>query len=281
MENQDRTVMLHQKVLYPVVRIRAISAGGSGTVIYSQPDPHNESEYLTFVLTNQHVVDKAITTKETWDSLLQRDVKRDILSEVNIETFNYYKLSEVVSANSHQGEIMAYSKEHDLALIKLRSPHRVDYVAGLIPETRIDSIKRFDRVLATGCSLLHDPFTTDGAITYLREIIENKTYLMMSSHIIFGNSGGALFLDATGELIGVPARLTGIQLGFGVDILTWMSFAVHPSRIYEFIREQELYFLYDPNDDYYSAMKRRENKREAERRRTLQHQEANIKEEQV
>ena len=46
---------LHERILYPVVRVRTGSAGGSGTVIMSQADPENEGEFQTFVLTNHHV----------------------------------------------------------------------------------------------------------------------------------------------------------------------------------------------------------------------------------
>ena len=34
--NQDQ---LHEQILYPVVRVRCEKAGGSGVVIYSEPDP--------------------------------------------------------------------------------------------------------------------------------------------------------------------------------------------------------------------------------------------------
>ena len=39
MLNQNQ---LHEKILYPVTRVRAEKAGGSGVLVYSQPDPKNE-----------------------------------------------------------------------------------------------------------------------------------------------------------------------------------------------------------------------------------------------
>ena len=39
-----------------------------------------------------------------------------------------------------------------------------------------------------------------------------------------------------------------------------MGFVSHPKRLYEFFDEQELKFLYDPSDDYYSAIDRRKKK---------------------
>ena len=83
---------------------------------------------------------------------------------------------------------------------------------------------------------------------------------MTNCNSIFGNSGGALFLKETGQLIGVPSRITAIQLGFSVDVMTWMGFAAHSERLYEFLKEQELLFLFDGEDTFKDAMERRKNK---------------------
>ena len=255
--NQEQ---LHERILYPVVRVRTEKAGGSGTVIYSEPDAEHEGDFLTFVLTNWHVVEGAITTKKEWDSLLKRDVKRDVLQQVNVELFDYVRLSVMNSANVHKADIVAYDKNHDLAVLKLDSPKQVPWVAKLIAAEDIEGVKLFTPVWASGCSLGHDPFANPGYITYLKEDIENRLYWMTNANSIFGNSGGAVFLAETGEQVGVTARVTGLQLGFGVDIMTWMNFCVSPQRLYEFFDEQELQFLYDSEDTYEEAMKRREKK---------------------
>lgn len=263
----DDTERMHQRMLYPATRVRSGTAGGSGTIIYSQPDPQRPEEYITLVLTNHHVIDQSVQVKELWDSVLQRNVKRDVLSEVSVESFDYHHMSRMVSANSHQAEILAYDKEHDLAVLRVLSPKQATHVAELIPEQRIEYLTLFAPVWCCGCSLLHEPFANRGTINGLREIIDNKTYLLQSAHSVFGNSGGALYLEDGYYLLGVPARITALHLGFGVDIMTWMGFAVHPSRLYQFLREQELRFVVDPTDDFHSAMKRRAEKRERERHR--------------
>ena len=51
---------VHEKILYPVTRVRASDSGGSGVVIYSEPDPKNEGQYINIALTCQHVIDKNI-----------------------------------------------------------------------------------------------------------------------------------------------------------------------------------------------------------------------------
>ena len=249
--------------MYPVVRVRAGQAGGSGVLIYSEPDPQDEGKYINILLTCEHVIDGAIKLRDEWDAILKREVKRDVLDEVVIEVFDYDG-SKVVSANSTTGQIIAYDKHHDLAAVKLNSNTRpLSHVASVIPKDQIGCLQLFDPVWVSGCSLLHDPFPNPGTITYLREMIDQKAYLMQNASSIFGNSGGGLF-QGTGEdfnLLGLTSRVTVTQLGFGVDVQTWMGFSTHPDRLYEFFDHQELQFLYDKNDDYHTALARREGRR--------------------
>jgi len=253
---------LHDKVLYPVVRVRAGQAGGSGGVlIYSEADPKDKGKFINILLTCQHVIDGAIKIRDEWDAILKREVKRDVLDEVVIEVFDYDG-SKVVSANSTTGQIIAYDKHHDLAAIKLNSNTRpLANVASIIPRDEISDLKLFDPVWVSGCSLLHDPFPNPGTITYLREVIDQKAYLMQNASSIFGNSGGGLFHGGEGHLLGLTSRVTVTQLGFGLDVQTWMGFSTHPDRLYEFFDHQELQFLYDKKDDYYKALARREARR--------------------
>ena len=256
---------LHEQILYPVTRVKAQSAGGSGVLVYSKEDPENDGDWINVVLTCQHVVDSAITVKNEWDSLLKREVKKDVMEEVSVEVFDYVG-SKIASANSTQAEIIAYDKNHDLAAVKLTNTKRLDWVASLYPEDGIDDLKLFDEVWTSGCSLLHDPFSNKGELTYLREMIEQKSYLMYNAPSIFGNSGGGLF-HGSGGLLGLCSRITNIQLGFGIDVMTWMGFSTHPSRLYEFFEHQELQFLYEDDDSYHSAVKRRKDKQ----RKSLRH----------
>ena len=87
----------HEKFLYPVVRVFANQTAGSGTVIYSKPDPQNEEAHLTFVLTNQHVVEGLIEYKDDWDSLLKKKVEKEFKSRAKVEIFSYVNDSTVDS----------------------------------------------------------------------------------------------------------------------------------------------------------------------------------------
>ena len=84
---------------------------------------------------------------------------------------------------------------------------------------------------------------------------------MQNASSIFGNSGGGLFHGQEGHLLGLTSRVTVTQLGFGLDVQTWMGFSTHPDRLYEFFDHQELQFLYDKKDDYHKALARRESRR--------------------
>ena len=255
---------LHDKVLYPVTRVKTGKAGGSGVLVYSEPDPNDETKYVNIVLTCQHVIDSAISVKDEWDSLLKREIKKDIMEEISVEIFDYDG-SKISSANSSQAEIIAYDKGHDLAAVKLHNSRPMDYVATIYPKDELDQLQMFDEVWTSGCSLLHDPFSNKGELTYLREMIDQKSYIMYNAPSIFGNSGGGVF-HGNGTLLGLCSRITNIQLGFGIDVMTWMGFGTHPSMIYEFFEHHELQFIYD-GTDYHDAQERRKERQ----RKSLRH----------
>jgi len=261
---------LHRWILYPVVRVRAEGAGGSGVLVYSKPDPKDTNRHINIVLTCEHVISKSIKIAEEWDPVLKQDRKRDFFEEVTVELFDYDG-SKVVSANATPAEIIAYDKRHDLAALKLHNPRPQPFVAQIIPENRIGDLRIGQSVWTSGCSLLHDPFPNPGTLTYLREVIEQKTYLMANAPSIFGNSGGGLFHGEWLCLLGLTSRVTAIQLGFGVDVMSWMQFSTHPERLYEFFRHHELQFLVDDSDDFYSAAERRERRRKEALREVLLH----------
>ena len=251
---------IHESILYPVTRVSAGNAGGSGVLVYSKEDTEKPGEYINIALTCQHVIDGAIKVTEQWDNVLKKDIKIDVLEEVRIEVFDYDK-SKIVSANSNKAQIIAYDKHHDLAAVRLNNTREMQHVATIIPKAEIADLQVADPIWVSGCSLLHDPFPSPGNLTYLREIIDQKAYVMQNAPSIFGNSGGGLFHGDTGHLLGLTSRITSTQLGFGIDIMTWMGFSTHPDRLYEFFEHQELQFLFDDNDTYHMAEQRRESRR--------------------
>ena len=66
------SVSLHDKILYPVVRVRAGQAGGSGVLIYSEADTKDKGKFINILLTCQHVIAGAIKIRDEWDAILKR-----------------------------------------------------------------------------------------------------------------------------------------------------------------------------------------------------------------
>lgn len=256
----------HKAILYPIVRVRTAKAGGSGTVIYSKPHPEQPDEHETYILTCHHVVSEAIKIEKDWfDPVLKKKRAREVTAPVQVEVFRYARLSYVDSGATHRASIVAYDADHDLALLKLDSPFPVEHVAEFYPKGKEQEIKLFEPVWAAGCSLGHDPLCNQGFITYKPELIDGKEYWMSNAAVIFGNSGGAIFLERTLQLIGVPARVSVMQMGFGLDVNTWMNWFVPINRIYNFLDDNMLYFLYDNNYTSVECFKMLEEKREQAR----------------
>lgn len=234
----------HEKIVYPVCRVRTDRAGGSGTVVYSNPLPDNPEEWETYILTNFHVIEDAISIRKEWSPLKGRKVPKEYRKTVNVEFFEYKYLSDCVGGLSVEADIECWDKDEDLALLRTRTIKPASYVAELYPKEEDNKIKLGYGSYACGCSLGHTPLHTTGEIVSKVDEIENKKYWMSTAQTIFGNSGGAMFLR-DGRFIGVPARITALKLGFGVDIITHMGFFIPIERIYDFLEEQMYQFIYD------------------------------------
>lgn len=230
---------LHKNTLYPVVRVRHGSSGGSGTVLFSKDK--EKGKFATYVLTNRHVVANAITINQQWDSEKKMEVKKEKRETVTVEIFQYKDLSKNVGRYAIDSDIIAHSEEKDLALLKLRSQEKVEFVAKLLPEDKIDSIKVFQKVLAVGCSLGHPPIATSGEIMSISDEIDGESFHMTNASIIFGNSGGAMFLDKTHEFIGVPSRVAGT----GFTVVTHMGFFIPLQTVYNWLKDINHRFIFE------------------------------------
>lgn len=233
----------HALCLYPCVRIRSGKAMGSGTVLYVEPTPDEEGMFDIYTLTNEHVVDDLIKVEKRWNSLLKREVPTDILGQPDIEFFTFAYRSRAVGSTSYQSEIVAYDKEEDLALLRIRSPYEHKHCAQLIPEAEINRLMAFSPVWNVGCGMGAKPVITMGYLSSFGWDIDNKDYMLISAASYFGNSGGATFLADTGWMIGVPARIAVAAVGFSADVVTHLGFSISPARIYKFLRDQVFDFV--------------------------------------
>jgi S1-C subfamily serine protease len=238
----------HERLLYPTVRVRTDKAGGSGTVVYCEPVPEKSHEegYETYVLTNCHVINDNIRVEKKWSTLLKREVKTDVLADCTVEMFDFEYGSWESGHSAYKAEIMCYDKDMDLALLKLRTNRKFDYVAKVFPkDDHKKRLRMFMDVYAVGCGMGHPPLATQGNLTGFTDIIDNYPYWLSTAPTIYGNSGGALYLAETYEFIGIPSRIAVNMGGFSADAITHLSYFIPITSIYSFLEDQVFHFLFD------------------------------------
>lgn len=233
---------LHAAILAPCVRIRAGRAGGSGTVVYSKPN--GDGGHSVYLTTNHHVVDGLISVEKKFDPRLGKDVKRETRELARAEFFNYRWSSRSVGENAVDAEIVAYDSDEDLALLKLRADSMNPPVASLLPADEVKNLRIGMPVYTVGAGLGEPPVTTGGFLSQFNRQIDGKEYWINTSAAIYGNSGGATFLQETCQFIGVPARIA--VTGFlGQTAVTHLQYTIPIDRIYSFLDEQGFRFIFD------------------------------------
>lgn len=247
---KDPYLELHEKFLYPLVRVVSQGAekvaAGSGIVVYSKPRK-GEDKYETFVLTNHHVIKPLIQVEENWDTSVGRDIKRETRAEALIEFFGYEDTSWITDAMAKRANVVAWDENKDLALVQLKATMQVEHTASIIkPDDIRKKLRIFSPVYCVGCGLGAPPLVTEGHIGGFDVMIDNYPYMLSTAPGIFGNSGGAVMLQETAEVIGVTARMPVIFLGFGGSPITHMMFSVSPTTVYQFLEEQIYDFVVNP-----------------------------------
>lgn len=164
--------------------------------------------------------------------------------------------------------MVAYNPDEDLALLHLRSDHEVPAVAKLYPRDKETDLRVGMPVYAVGAGMGEPPVLTSGFLSQFGREIDHKEFWLNTAPAIFGNSGGALFLADTLELIGVPARIAVAMLGFAPSAITHLAFAIPITRVYEFLENQCFRFIYDDSFTEEGEEAERRRRREEDRRRT-------------
>jgi len=262
---KDPYLELHEKFLYPLVRVIAQGeegvAGGSGIVVYSKPRK-DKKEHETFVLTNYHVIKPLIKVKESWDTGIGRDVKRETRSEALVEFFGYENISWITDAMAKRANVVAWDQNKDLALIQLTGTMKVEHLAPIIkPEDVKKKLRIFSPVYCVGCGLGAPPLVTSGHIGGFDVMIDNYPYMLSTAPGIFGNSGGAVMLQETAEVIGVTARMPVAFIGFGGSAITHMMYSVSPQTVYQFLEEQIYDFVVNPERNPAQCEKERDKRK--------------------
>ena len=258
--------IIDRDILLACTRIHSMgkggTAGGSGTVIYSAKN--DDGSYSTYLLSNEHVVDNNIDVKERWDALLRRTIKDQFLGTVDVHFFEYKWEHRVVGAASKQADIMAFDKDEDMALLKIRSEMPVPAVVQMYPKGEESKLRIGMPCVAVGAALGEAPITSYGRLSQFGREIDNREFWLQSAPIIYGNSGGSVFLEDIGEYIGIPSR---IAVTYGGDAITHLSYIIPITRIYKFLESQMFRFVYDKSFTEEGERKAREEKLRADRMR--------------
>ena len=232
--------MITHKTILACTRIRAPRGTGSGTILYSQPGV-DAPDHSTYVLTNNHVIAEAVRHEMRWNNTIKRDVKTEVLATVSVHLFRYKWEQRAESATAIEADIMAYDKIEDLALLKLRAAAEAPSAVKLYPQNKERELAVCRQVVAVGAALGEAPIITVGYLSQFGQEFEGREFWLQTAPTIFGNSGGAVFLADTEEMIGVPA-LIAVNQG---DAITQMSYMIPITRVYKFLEEQRFRFIYD------------------------------------
>ena len=232
----------HEQMLYPTVLVRGSgSSSGSGTVIFSD---RREGEWVSLILTNWHVVRGNINVTDEWDSQRQEKVEKEVRRPVHVDLWDYNNYSEAIGTIGRRALIVAWDKDLDLALLQVQDRERpLPYVAELYPEDKDDGPWIFQQVFAVGSGLGKPPFPTEGLLAGFGRDKNGKGLWMATAPIVFGNSGGALFVSSprdTFELIGVPSMISAYGWG---NIVTHMAWSRPIPEIRLFLRNNSYGFV--------------------------------------
>ena len=176
----------------------------------------------------------------------------------------------MIGGASYQCDIAAYDKDEDLAVLRVRTGRPFYNIAKLYPRDRVKELVCFMPVVTVGCGMGNKPVVTFGYISGFGYEIEKRDFMLCTASSIFGNSGGATFLHDSGELVGVPARITVTSFGFSADVVTHLGFSIPIWRVYDFLEDQILDFIYDPKKTSIDCHKEKDRKREEDQRHILQ-----------
>lgn len=251
---------IKREIVYPVVRVRVGRTGGSGTVIWSGLINKKRNQYATYILTNHHVIDGAISLVKKWNPHKRRYEYEELRKNVTVDFF-IYENDIVTGKISADSTIVTYSKRYDLGLLRLKSAKKVKYVAKMPTKEQSKKIKLLIRVYAVGCSLGHEPVVTSGRIVSFSKKIRYQPYWMSTAQIIFGNSGGAIFShgDHLGNhlFLGVPAAVSVYKYAFSASVVSHMGFFVPIYTVKRWLKMINYHFIYDKTTSYAKCLKTR------------------------
>ena len=241
------------EMLYPSVLVDLGDGTGSGTIIFSDKRAHEswkEEKTWTLVLTNFHVIEKAINIEEVFDPKSAKNIQKETRRPVHVRLWDYNDYSTAVGTTGRVARIVAWDKDRDLALLRLEDKERkINNVAILWPED-VGGPYLFQTTWAIGSGMGNPPYPTQGLLSGISgKDLKGRALNLSSSPIIFGNSGGALWAYSKKrdryEMIGVPSMVGAYGWGTVIPHIAWSR---PISEIRSFLRENDFGFVLGDED---------------------------------
>ena len=241
------------EMLYPSVLVDLGDGTGSGTIIFSDKRAHEswkEEKTWTLVLTNFHVIEKAINIEEVFDPKSAKNIQKETRRPVHVRLWDYNDYSTAVGTTGRVARIVAWDKDRDLALLRLEDKERkISNVAILWPED-VGGPYLFQTTWEIGSGMGNPPYPTQGLLSGISgKDLKGRALYLSSSPIIFGNSGGALWAYSKKrdryEMIGVPSMVGAYGWGTVIPHIAWSR---PISEIRSFLRENDFGFVLGDED---------------------------------
>lgn len=212
---------LTSDLLLPAVQLNGQDTVGSGTLIRSCKDAAT-GKVENWVLTAYHVVRNILTDSP--------ESQRDGIA------VTLYDPSGKVET---RGELVAFDKDLDSALLRLKTDRLFSHVARVLPRDQAEHIQVWTDIYAIGCPLGNDPIPTRGSIASKQNVLNGTNYWMINAPTYYGNSGGGIFLAESRVLIGVFSKIYTHGRGNPV-VIPHMGLCTPIQSIYEWLDREKL-----------------------------------------
>lgn len=239
--NRINANLLRQRTLYPTVRIRTmvkvwdldpdgvktdkftiqLLGTGSGSIVYSRLN--NSGLVETYILTCSHLYDGS-TDPDYYE-----------FDHFDIEVFDFLGHKKTYTAF-----LIKNNSAKDTMVLKLDENKQMFETAKFVTREEAKQLDIFEPVLAVGCGLSSRPYPGFGVIsgTYL-EYAGIEDLWQVSAPIIYGNSGGGLFVAKNGKLFGIVSR-GAVHRGV---MQNHMGYIINPITILDWLEKEGLSFI--------------------------------------
>jgi S1-C subfamily serine protease len=213
---------LTRTMLQPTVQLNGDDTVGSGTIVFSGPNPKNQNKVETYVLTSHHVV-------------------RNILADTPKANQNGFDVTVYLPGErlTVKGKMIASQPRIDAALVRLSTDRQLPFVANVLPRNEAGDVKVWDPVWAVGCPLGSDPVPSHGEVSSLKNELNGANYWMINAPTYFGNSGGGIYRADTRQLIGVFSKIYTHGKGTPV-VVPHMGLCTPIDLVYGWLVEEKL-----------------------------------------